>query len=277
MRACGRRRDGAGAVGSSRPPGATRARPSDRVPRVRSSTRSAASVPSTARPSLDLFAGSGALGIEALSRGAAPLHLRRAGAGRRRCHPRPTSTTAGRRRPRHVVEPARSRPTSAAEPAAGRPRAVRPALRLRRLGRRSWRARRCRPASSCASRTGPSTSAPGWDAARTRRYGGTVVTFGRPAGAHENVSRLVQGPVPGELRSRSTTVTSRSSRSASRLFGDVIVAAMVNRDRRTGLFPLGRARRHDRGVGRPPGQRPGRAPARASWSTPPTRSAPTSS
>ena len=37
---------------------------------------------------LDLFAGSGALGIEALSRGARALHLRRAGAAAARRHPR---------------------------------------------------------------------------------------------------------------------------------------------------------------------------------------------
>ena len=39
------------------------------------------------------------------------------------------------------------------------------------------------PPAFTAATAPAATAPPGWDAARTRRYGGTVVTFGRPAGA----------------------------------------------------------------------------------------------
>ena len=76
----------------------------------------------------DLFAGTGALGLEALSRGAASLHLHREGPGRAR-HPPPQHRPARRRRPRGRPRPGGRACLAAACPV--RPRLHGPALRRR--------------------------------------------------------------------------------------------------------------------------------------------------
>jgi 16S rRNA (guanine966-N2)-methyltransferase len=128
---------------------------------------------------LDLFAGSGALGIEALSRGArlctfvepAPAALAAI---------RENLATAG------VAERATVEARSAEAYLAGGPAAVDVALCDPPYAFADWSGLLARlPAGLVVCESDrPVELGAGWDAARTRRYGGTVVTFARPAGAH---------------------------------------------------------------------------------------------
>ena len=190
---------------------------------------------SRAPPSLDLFAGSGALGIEALSRG------RRATArsSSRRAPPSPPSAAnlddGGRGRPGHASRPARPRPTWPPGPGRSTSRcATRPTPSP--AGPASWRARAARPASWCASRTAPVDLPRGLGCRQDQalwRYRGDI----RPAGrGTRNVSGLSKVLYPGSfdpLHNGHLEIIEI----ASRLFGDVIVVAMVNRTKE-GFFPL---------------------------------------
>lgn len=129
---------------------------------------------------VDLFAGSGALGIEALSRGAAHCTF---------VEPAPaavaairTNLTAAGVAARAVIDTR----TAEAYVAAG-PVPVDLALCDPPYAYREWPALLARlPARLVVCESDrPVELPPGWHAARVRRYGGTVVTFGRPAGAHE--------------------------------------------------------------------------------------------
>jgi len=129
---------------------------------------------------VDLFAGSGALGIEALSRGAAHCTF---------VEPAPAAvaairtnlTTAG------VAERATIDTRTAESYLAAHPAPVDVALCDPPYDFAGWAALLARlPAGLVVCESDrPVELPPGWDAARIRRYGGTVVTFGRPAGAHE--------------------------------------------------------------------------------------------
>ena len=129
---------------------------------------------------IDLFAGSGALGIEALSRGAAHctfVEPERAALTAIRAN-LATAGVAGRA----TVEPRTAEAYLAANPAP-----VDLALCDPPYAFAGWADLLAELAAGlvvCESDR-PVDLGPRWDAARTRRYGGTVVTFGRPAGAHE--------------------------------------------------------------------------------------------
>jgi 16S rRNA (guanine966-N2)-methyltransferase len=132
---------------------------------------------------VDLFAGSGALGIEALSRGAAHCTF---------VEPAPAAVTAIRTNlttagvaERATIETR----TVEAYLAAGRG-PVDVALCDPPYAYTGWdgllAALAALPAGLVVCESDrPIELPPGWDAARVRRYGGTVVTFGRSAGAHE--------------------------------------------------------------------------------------------
>jgi 16S rRNA (guanine966-N2)-methyltransferase len=129
---------------------------------------------------LDLFAGSGALGIEALSRGAAHCTF---------VESAPAALAAIRQNldgagltPRATVEA-----RTAEAYLARRPEPVDVALCDPPYAFAGWADLLARlPAGLVVCESDrPVELGPGWDAARTRRYGSTVVTFGRPAGAHE--------------------------------------------------------------------------------------------
>ncbi len=129
---------------------------------------------------VDLFAGSGALGIEALSRGAAHCTF---------VESAPDALVAIRQNldsaglaPRATVE---ARTVDAY--LAGRPEPVDLALCDPPYAFTEWAELLARlPAGLVVCESDrPIDLGAGWDAARTRRYGGTVVTFGYPAGAHE--------------------------------------------------------------------------------------------
>jgi 16S rRNA (guanine966-N2)-methyltransferase len=128
---------------------------------------------------VDLFAGSGALGIEALSRGARHCTFVEPAAPALAAI-RENLTTAGLSA-QATVE-AR---TVEAYLAAGPP-AVDVALCDPPYAFADWSALLARlPAGLVVCESDrPVDLGAGWDAARTRRYGGTVVTFARPAGAH---------------------------------------------------------------------------------------------
>jgi 16S rRNA (guanine966-N2)-methyltransferase len=129
---------------------------------------------------VDLYAGSGALGIEALSRGAAhctfvesapaavaAIHQNLDGAG--------------------LAERATVDARTVEAYLAREPEPVDLALCDPPYAFAGWAELLARlPAGLVVCESDrPVELGPGWDAARTRRYGGTVVTFGRPAGAHE--------------------------------------------------------------------------------------------
>jgi len=127
---------------------------------------------------VDLFAGSGALGIEALSRGAthctfvesAPAALAAI---------RDNLASAGLAGRATVVA------RTAEAYLAARPAPVDVALCDPPYAFADWRGLLARLDAGlvvCESDR-PVELPEGWHAARTRRYGGTVVTFGRPAGA----------------------------------------------------------------------------------------------
>jgi 16S rRNA (guanine966-N2)-methyltransferase len=127
---------------------------------------------------LDLFAGSGALGIEALSRGAAHCTFVEA-APAAVAAIRDNLVIAG------VAERATIEVRTAEAYLATRPAPVDVALCDPPYAFADWPALLARvPAALVVCESDrPVELPPGWDAARTRRYGGTVVTFGRPAGA----------------------------------------------------------------------------------------------
>jgi 16S rRNA (guanine966-N2)-methyltransferase len=129
---------------------------------------------------LDLFAGSGALGIEALSRGAAHCTF---------VEPAPAAVAAIRQNlaGAGLAERATIEVRTAEAFLAARPAPVDVALCDPPYAFAGWAELLAGlPAGLvvCESDRVVDLGA-GWDAARTRRYGGTVVTFGRPAGAHE--------------------------------------------------------------------------------------------
>ena len=176
--------------------GSTRARP----PTASARTSSISSARSTARRVLDLYAGSGALGIEALSRGAARAVFVERDARRRahdRAQPRPAPADRRPRRPRgrrhdacaggRVGKEVRSRAgrpslrhvsriSNPSSPATCRPSSPRTACSSSRPTRGSSRSCRCRcaRAASTARRASPSSRAGG-----VRRCGAGL----RPAGA----------------------------------------------------------------------------------------------
>jgi len=127
---------------------------------------------------LDLFAGSGALGIEALSRGAAHCTFVEA-APAAVAAIRDNLAIAG------VAERATIEVRTAEAYLATRPAPVDVALCDPPYAFADWPALLARvPAALVVCESDRPVELPsGWDAARTRRYGGTVVTFGRPAGA----------------------------------------------------------------------------------------------
>ena len=127
---------------------------------------------------LDLFAGSGALGIEALSRGAAHCTFVEA-APAAVAAIRDNLVIAG------VAERATIEVRTAEAYLATRPAPVDVALCDPPYAFADWPALLARvPAALVVCESDrPVELPPGWDAARTRGYGGTVVTFGRPAGA----------------------------------------------------------------------------------------------
>jgi 16S rRNA (guanine966-N2)-methyltransferase len=132
---------------------------------------------------VDLFAGSGALGIEALSRGAA--HCTFVEPARDAVNAiRTNLATAG------VADRASVDPRTAEAYVASTPGPVALALCDPPYAYAGWDALLAGLAALpaglvvCESDR-PIDLPPGWDAARIRRYGGTVVTFGRSAGAHE--------------------------------------------------------------------------------------------
>ena len=127
---------------------------------------------------LDLFAGSGALGVEALSRGAAHCTF---------VETAPDALAAIR--DNVAVAGVADRATVVARSAeaylASRPEPVDVALCDPPYAFADWPGllARVRAGLLVCESDRPVELGDGWDAARTRRYGGTVVTFGRSAGA----------------------------------------------------------------------------------------------
>jgi 16S rRNA (guanine966-N2)-methyltransferase len=164
----------AGAATITAPPG-DRTRPT--TDRVREAWMSALQHDLPGARVLDLFAGSGALGLEALSRGAAHVTFVERGG-------RPAARAAGEhrraRRGRDVDREGDAlRYVEARAVRAVRHRARRPAVRQRRCGQRlsqrSNGAVRAHPAAS--STDVAQTAAAARPGARTRRYGDTAITF----------------------------------------------------------------------------------------------------
>ena len=130
---------------------------------------------------VDLFAGTGALGIEALSRGAAIVtFVERDPAALAAVRANLASVGLGEAERdgdatvvRADAEPGWPRTASRYDLAL-----VRPALRLRRAGRSWWRRL---PADLAVLESGAEITAPeGWVVVKSRRYGGTIVTVARP-------------------------------------------------------------------------------------------------
>jgi 16S rRNA (guanine966-N2)-methyltransferase len=132
---------------------------------------------------VDLFAGSGALGIEALSRGAVHCTF---------VEPAPAAITAIRTNltAAGVADRARVETRTVETYLAAGPGPVDVALCDPPYAYAGWdgllAALAALPAGLVVCESDrPVDLPPGWDGARIRRYGGTVVTFGRSAGAHE--------------------------------------------------------------------------------------------
>ena len=128
---------------------------------------------------LDLFAGSGALGIEALSRGAAHCIF---------VEPAPAALAAIRQNlaSAGVAERASIEARTAEAYLAAAPAPVDVALCDPPYAFAGWTELLAGlPAGLVVCESDRPVELGGrWHAARTRRYGGTVVTFARPAGAH---------------------------------------------------------------------------------------------
>ena len=171
--------------------------PADRRPRARG--RLQPDRPGRRRAVLDLFAGSGAMGLEALSRGAERRISSRTTAPPAARSPTTSRSSADRR--------ARPLPGRRGDAAAGdahvRPRPRRPAVRRLGRARAEARASTCR---ACSRRTACSSSRPA--RAPSRRFrsrsarGGGTVPRGSPSSSthdHRDLSRLVR---PGHERPR---------------------------------------------------------------------------
>ena len=210
---------------------------------------------------LDLFAGSGALGIEALSRGAAARHLRRhRPPGHRRDRGQPgrhgprRARHRGARRRRHGGGPGRRR-----GPPVG-PRPARPALRLRRLGRPARRA----PGRPRRGRVGPAAS----DRPPGGMWSGSAGTGVRSWPFFVRRNPPVARPAPTSGVTVALVLYPGSFdpihnghleiiETASRLFDEVVVAAMRNPQKGEPLFDLEEREAMLARERRPPRQRQG--------------------
>ena len=136
------------------------------------------------RAVVDLFAGSGALGIEALSRGAAACHLVDARPGGRR---RPSASNLGSSgRCAEQATVVRADVCSYAWTAPPSPTwSWRTRPTRSRVGRRCLAALAGRTGTLVAETASRWDPGPGWETVKVKRYGGTVVTVVQPVAPTE--------------------------------------------------------------------------------------------
>ena len=203
---------------------------------------------------LDLFAGSGALGLEAASRGAADVVLVDAARAGRRRRPRATRRRSGCRRvSRVVLAPRAALPRTAARaapadlvlldpPYALDEACARPAVLDRPGRRRTWRpararrrrARRAQPRAALAARAGPREGAP--PVRRDRAVDAPLARLPLVSCA----SRVCPGSFDPVTNGHVDVV-----RRAAGLFDEVVVAVLAQ-PREEGPFAVGRAGGADR-------------------------------